>query len=53
MVSSKASRVFRVPQTTLERYIKLEISSVNNVRTKLGRKPVLPHGLEDGTVELS
>jgi hypothetical protein len=43
MGSCKASRVFNVPQTTLERYIKnREKSSNKAIKTKLGRKQVRP-----------
>jgi len=43
MGSCKASRVFNVPQTTLERYVKeRKKSSSETVKTKLGRKQVLP-----------
>jgi len=43
MGSYKASRVFNVPQTTLERYVKdWKKSSSETVKTKLGRKQVLP-----------
>ena len=41
--SYKASRVFSVPQTTLQRYVKdRKKSSSETVKTKLGRKQVLP-----------
>ena len=43
MGSYKASRVFNVPQTTLERYVTdWQKSSSETVETKLGRKQVLP-----------
>ena len=43
MGSYEASRVFNVPQTTLERYVKdRKKSSSETVKTKLGRKQVLP-----------
>jgi len=43
MGSYKASRVFNLPQTTLERYVKDQRkSSSETVKTKLGRKQVLP-----------
>jgi len=43
MSSYKASRVFNVPQTTLEHYVKdRQKSSSETVKTKLGRKQVLP-----------
>ena len=43
MGSYKASTVFIVPQTTPERYIKdRQRSSSETVKTKLGRKQVLP-----------
>jgi hypothetical protein len=42
MGSYKASRVFNVPQTTLERYIKdREKNSNEAIKPKLGRKQVL------------
>jgi hypothetical protein len=38
----KASKVFNVPQTTLQRYIKYQEESSNEaIRTKLGRKQLL------------
>ena len=41
--SYKASRIFNVPQTTLEHYVKdWQKSSSETVKTKLGRKQVLP-----------
>jgi len=43
MGSYKASRVFNVPQTTLERYVKdRQKRSSETVKTKLGRKQGLP-----------
>jgi hypothetical protein len=43
MGSYKASGVFNVPQTTLEHYIKGQEKSSNEaIKTKLGRKQVLP-----------
>ena len=43
MGSYKSSKVFNVPQTTLERYVKdRQKSSNETVKTKLGRKQVLP-----------
>ena len=43
MGSYKASRVFNTLQTTLERYVKdRKKSSSETVKTKLGRKQVLP-----------
>jgi hypothetical protein len=43
MDSYTASRVFNVPQTTLERYIKdLDKRSNEAIKPKLGRKLVLP-----------
>ena len=43
MVSYKASRVFSLPQTTLERHVKdRQKSASQTVKTKLGRKQVLP-----------
>ena len=43
MGSYKASRIFNVPQTTLEHYVKdQQKSSSETVKTKLGRKQVLP-----------
>lgn len=47
MGSFKASPIFRVPQTTLERYIKLKSNFANRIEMKLGRKPVQPPSLED------
>ena len=41
--SYKASRIFNVPQTTLQRYVKdRKKSSSETVKTKMGRKQVLP-----------
>jgi hypothetical protein len=42
MGSLKASHAFRVPQTPLERYVKMNSYSANRIQIKLGRKPVLP-----------
>jgi hypothetical protein len=43
MGSYKASRVFSIPQTTLEHYVKdQQKSSSETVKTKLDRKQVLP-----------
>jgi len=43
MGSCKASRVFNIPQTALERYVKdRQKSKSETVKTKLGRKQVLP-----------
>ena len=50
--SYKASRVFSVPQTTLERYVKdRQKSSSDTVKTKLGGKQVLPCEAENFLVE--
>jgi len=52
MGSYIASRVFNVPQTTLERYVKdWKKSSSETVKTKLGRKQVLPCEAESDLVE--
>jgi len=52
MGSYKASRVFSVPQTILERYIKdRQKSSSETVKTKLGRKQVLPCEAENYLAE--
>jgi hypothetical protein len=51
--SYKASSVFNVPQTTLEPYIKGgEKSSNEAIKTKLGRKQVLPCEAENDVAEL-
>jgi hypothetical protein len=52
MGSYKASRVFIVPQTTLEHYVndRQKISS-ETMKTKLGRKQVLPCDAENGLAE--
>jgi hypothetical protein len=43
MGSYKASRVFNLPQTTLEHYVNnRQESSSETIKTKLGRKQVLP-----------
>ena len=52
MGSYKASRVFNVPQTALERYVKnRQKSSSETVKTKLGRKQVLPCEAENDLAE--
>ncbi|KAJ8968235.1 hypothetical protein NQ317_011351 [Molorchus minor] len=50
MGSFKASRVFGVPQTTLERYAKNDTPADEIVRTKMGRSPILPEDLEQELV---
>jgi len=51
MGSYKASRIFNVPQT-LERYVKdRQKSSSETVKTKLGRKQVLPCEAGNGLAE--
>jgi len=50
--SYKAYRVFNVPQTTLQRYVKdRQKSSSDTVKTKLGRKQVLPCEGENDVAE--
>ena len=50
--SYKAYRVFNVPQTTLQRYVKDgQKSSSDTVKTKLGRKQVLPCEAENDLAE--
>ena len=52
MGSYKSSRVFNLPQTTLERYVKdRQKSSNETVKTKLGRKQVLPCEAENDLAE--
>jgi hypothetical protein len=52
MGSYKASRVFNVPQKTLERYIKdREQSSNKAIKTKLGRKQAPPCEAENDLAE--
>ena len=52
MDSYRASRVFNLPQTTLERYVKdRQKSSSETVKTKLGRKQVLPCEAENDLAE--
>jgi hypothetical protein len=52
MGSYKASRVFSVPQTTLERYVKdQQKSSSETVKTKLGMKQVLRCEAENDLAE--
>jgi hypothetical protein len=52
MGSCKASRVFNVPQTTPERYVKnWQKSSSETVKTKLGRKQVLSCDAENDLAE--
>jgi len=54
MGSCKASRVFNVPQTTLEHYVKdRQKSSSETVKRKLGRKQVLPCEAENDLAEHS
>jgi len=48
----KASRIFSVPQTKLERYVMdRQKSSSETVKTKLGRKQVLPCEAENDLAE--
>jgi hypothetical protein len=48
----KASRVFNIPQTTLEHYIKdREKSSIEAIKTKLGRKQVRSWEAENDLAE--
>ena len=50
--SCEASRVFKVPQTTLECYIKDQQKCTSEtVKTKLGRKQVLPCEAENDLAE--
>ena len=52
MGSYKASRFFKVPQTTLGHYVKdRQKSSSETVKTKLGRKQVLPCEAENDLAE--
>jgi hypothetical protein len=52
MGSYKASRVFNVPQTTLQRYVNgWQKSSSETAKTKLGRKQVLPCEVENALSE--
>ena len=52
MGSYKASRVFTVPHKTLERYVKdWQKSSSETVKTKLGRRQVLPCEAENDLAE--
>jgi len=52
MCSYKASRVFSVSQTTVERYVKdRQESSSETIKTKLGRKQVLPCEAENDLAE--
>jgi len=52
MGSCKASRIFIVPQTTPERYVThRQKSSSETVKTKLGRKQVLPCEAGNGLTE--
>jgi hypothetical protein len=52
MGSYKASRFFNIPHTTLERYVKdQQKSSSETVKTKLGRKQVLPCEAENDLAE--
>jgi hypothetical protein len=52
MGSYRASRVFNVPQTTLERYVKdRQENSSETVKTKLSRKQVLPCEAENDLAE--
>jgi len=48
----RASRVFNLPQTTTERYVKdRQRSSSEELKTKLGRKQVLPCEVEKDLTE--
>jgi hypothetical protein len=50
--SYKASRIFSIPQTTLERYIKdWQNSSSETVKTKLGKKHIFPCEAENDLSE--
>jgi hypothetical protein len=52
MGSCKASRVFNIPQTILECYVKDWQKSSNEAKeTKLGRKQVFPCGAENDLTE--
>jgi hypothetical protein len=52
MGSFKVSRFFIVPQTTLERYIKVrEKNSTGGIKTKLGGKQVPPCEAENDLAE--
>ena len=52
MGSYEASRIFSVPQSTLERYVKdRKKSSSETVKTKMGRKQVLPCAAESDLAE--
>jgi len=52
MGSCKASRVFNVPQTTLERYVTdRQTSSSETVKIELGRKQVPPCEAENDLAE--
>ena len=52
MGSYRTSRFFNVPQTTLQRYVKdRQKSSGATVKTKLGRKQVLPCEAENDLAE--
>ena len=52
MGSYRTSRVFNVPQTTLERYVKdRQKNSSETIKTKLGRKQVLPCEAESDVAE--
>jgi hypothetical protein len=52
MGSYRASRIFNVPQTTPERYVKdRQKSSSKAITTKLGRKQVLPCEAENDLPE--
>ena len=51
MGSYKASRVFSLPHTTLQSYVKDRESSSEAIKTKLGRKQVLPCEAENDLAE--
>jgi hypothetical protein len=52
MGSKKASRVFNIPQTTLERYVKDRQKNPSEaIKTKLDRKRVLPCEAENDLAE--
>jgi hypothetical protein len=52
MDSYKTSRVFKVPQTTLQRYVKDRQKRFSEaIKTKLGRKQILPCEAENYLAE--
>ncbi|KAJ4432731.1 hypothetical protein ANN_21369 [Periplaneta americana] len=48
---NKADKLFKVPKTSLRRYVKMDKPAEEAIRTKLGRKPVFSQELETELVD--